>query len=124
MMLQVPMDEIAARIVALQRLLQRSDVDAAVIRQNADLFYFTGTVQDAHLIVPGEGQPVFLVKRDVQRAEAQSPIRPVVPLSTVKDLPRRLFGACGTESVRRIGMELDVLPTSTFFFYEEKLFPK
>ncbi len=124
MMLQVPMDEIAARIVALQRLLQRSDVDAAVIRQNADLFYFTGTVQDAHLIVPGEGQPVFLVKRDVQRAEAQSPIRPVVPLSTVKDLPRRLFEACGTESVMRIGMELDVLPTSTFFFYDEKLFPK
>ncbi len=124
MMLQVPMDEIAARIVALQRLLRRSDVEAALIRQNADLFYFTGTVQDAHLIVPAEGQPAFMVKRDVQRAETQSPIRPVVPLSTVKDLPRVLFEACGTESVKRIGMELDVLPTSAFFFYDEKLFPR
>ncbi|MCU0571825.1 MAG: Xaa-Pro peptidase family protein [Syntrophobacteraceae bacterium] len=123
MLLNVPMDEIAARIVALQRLLQRSDVEAAVIRQNADLFYFTGTVQDAHLIVPAEGQPIFLVKRDVLRAESQSPIRPVVPLSTVRDLPGWLFEACGTDSVKRIGMELDVLPTSTFFFYDEKLFP-
>lgn len=123
-MTKVPMDEIAARIVALQRLLQRSDIDAALIRQNADLFYFTGTVQDAHLIVPSSGQPVFLVKRDVQRAESQSPIRPVRPLLTVKDVPRSLFDACGSESVKRIGMELDVLPTNTFFFYDEKLFPK
>lgn len=124
MQMNVPMDEVAARIVALQRLLQRSDVEAAIIRQNADLFYFTGTVQDAHLIVPAEGQPVFLVKRDVMRAESQSPIRPVVPLSTVRELPRRLFEACGADSVKRIGMELDVLPTTTFFFYDERLFPR
>ena len=124
MLPNVPMDEVAARIVALQWLLQRSDVDAAVIRQNADLFYFTGTVQDAHLIVPAQGQPIFLVKRDVRRAESQSPVRPVVPLSTVRELPRWLFQACGTESVKRVGMELDVLPTNTFFFYDERLLPK
>lgn len=124
MLPNVPADEVAARIVALQRLLQRSEVEAAIIRQNADLFYFTGTVQDAHLIVPAQGQPVFLVKRDVHRAESQSPIRPVVPLSTVRDLPRWLFDACGTDSLRRIGMELDVLPANTFFFYDERLFPQ
>ncbi|MCU0587438.1 MAG: Xaa-Pro peptidase family protein [Syntrophobacteraceae bacterium] len=124
MLSNVPMEEVAARIVALQRLLQRSEVDVAVIRQNADLFYFTGTVQDAHLIVPAVGRPVFLVKRDVRRAESQSPVRPVVPLSTVKDVPRWVFEACGTESVERIGMELDVLPASTFFFYDEKLFAR
>lgn len=123
-MVKVPMEEIAQRIVGLQRLLRRSDIDAAIIRQNADLFYFTGTVQDAHLIVPAEGHPVFLVKRDVRRAESQSPIRPVVPLATIKELPGLLFDACGTDSVQRIGMELDVLPTSTFFFYDERLFPK
>lgn len=123
-MVKVPMKEIAQRIVGLQRLLQRSDVDAAIIRQNADLFYFTGTVQDAHLIVPAQGRPAFLVKRDVGRAESQSPIRPVVPLTTIKDLPGLLFEACGTESVQRIGMELDVLPANMFFFYDEKLFPR
>jgi Xaa-Pro dipeptidase len=124
MMTKVPAEEIAARIVALQRLLDRNDIEAAIIRQNADLFYFTGTVQDAHLIVPASGRPVFLVKRNVQRAEFQSPIRPILPLSSVKDVPRALFDACGTESIKRIGMELDVLPTTAFFFYDEKLFPK
>jgi Xaa-Pro dipeptidase len=123
-MLKVPVGEIANRLVALQALLIRNEVDAAIIRQNADLFYFTGTVQDAHLIVPASGQPVFLVRRDVRRAQEQSPLRPIVASESIRDLPGALFEACGTSAPKRIGLELDVLPTSTFFFFDEKLFPK
>lgn len=123
-MRNVPMTEIAARVVALQSLLSKHEVDAAVIRQNADLYYFTGTVQDAHFIVPASGQPVLVVRRDVGRAEVQSPVRPIVRLQSVKDLPKAVFDSCGTDSPRRLGMELDVLPASSFFFYDEKLFPK
>ena len=123
-MLSVPASEIAHRIVTFQSLLAREGVDVAIIRQNADLYYFTGTVQDAHLVVPASGQPLFLVRRDVQRAEQQSPIRPVVPLQTMKDLPPAVARACGDRPPQRLGMELDVLPTNAFFFYDEKLFPK
>jgi Xaa-Pro aminopeptidase len=118
------MSEIAGRLVALQSLLTKHEVDAAVIRQNADLYYFTGTVQDAHLIVPASGPPVYLVRRDVQRAEAQSPIRPVIPLKSMKELPPAVLEACGGKPPKRLGMELDVLPASTFLFYDEKIFPK
>jgi len=120
----VPMSEIADRVVALQSLLVKHEVDAAIIRQNADLYYFTGTVQDAHFIVPSSGEPVLLVRRDIGRAEAQSPIRPIVPLQSVKELPAALLDSCKSAPAKRIGMELDVLPASTFFFYDEKLFPK
>lgn len=123
-MLRAPMSEIAGRLVALQSLLTKHEVDAAVIRQNADLYYFTGTVQDAHLIVPASGPPVYLVRRDVQRAEAQSPIRPVIPLKSMKELPPAVLEACGGKPPKRLGMELDVLPASTFLFYDEKIFPK
>lgn len=123
-MIQTPREEIANRLATLQALLAKHDVDAAIIRQNADLFYFTGTVQDAHLIVPAAGQPVFLVRRDLGRAESQSPIRPIRPLTSVKEVPPAVFEACGGDAIKRIGMELDVLPTSTFVFYDEKLFPK
>jgi Xaa-Pro aminopeptidase len=118
------MSEIAGRLVALQSLLTKHEVDAAVIRQNADLYYFTGTVQDAHLVVPASGPPVYLVRRDVQRAEAQSPIRPVIPLKSMKELPPAVLEACGGKPPKRLGMELDVLPASTFLFYDEKIFPK
>ena len=90
-MISVPMSEIANRLVLLQNLLQKHEVDAVIIRQNADLFYFTGTVQDAYLIVPASGAPVFLVRRDVERATEQSPIRPVLPLRSVKEVSPRRF---------------------------------
>ena len=123
-MLKVPASEIAARIAALQALLARGGLDAVVIRQNADLYYFTGTVQDAHLVVPASGRPVFLVRRDVGRAEEQSPIRPVVPLRKMQELAPALQEACGGAAPGRIGMELDVLPANVFFYYDENIFPK
>lgn len=123
-MIQVPMSDLAGRIVSLQALLMKNEVDAAIIRQNADLYYFAGTVQDAHLVIPAKGQPLFLVRRDVSRAEAQSPIRPVIPLQKLKDLAPRVSEACGGVVPRRLGLELDVLPTSTFFLYDEEIFPR
>jgi len=119
----VPANEIANRIVAFQALLAKAGADAAVIRQNADLFYFTGTVQDSHLIVPARGNPALLVRRSVARAEAESPIRPVIPMKNLDDLRSTLFETCG-EDISTLGFELDVLPASSFFVYDEKIFPK
>jgi Xaa-Pro aminopeptidase len=123
-MLKVPIGEIAERIVAIQALLTRNEIDAAIIRQNADLYYFSGAVQDAHLVIPAAGQPVFLVRRDVERAHSQSPIRPIVPLKSLKELAAAVFEACGSDSPKRLGLELDVLPANSFFFYDEKIFPR
>ncbi len=123
-MQKVPSTEIADRIVSLQALLSRNKVDAAVIRQNADLFYFTGTVQDSHLIVPAAGTPVLLVRRSIERAHSESPIRPIVAMNKLSELRDAIFQACGTENPRTVGFELDVLPTNTFFTYDEKILPK
>lgn len=120
----VPSSEIAQRIVAFQALLQSHQVDAALIRQNADLYYFAGTVQDAWLVIPASGHPVFAVRRDVLRAQQQTPLRPVIPLETLKQLPSLVDEATGRASPRTLGMELDVLPANIFFFFDEKLFPK
>lgn len=123
-MLLVPPSEIAQRIVAFQSLLMTHQVDAALIRQNTDLYYFAGTVQDGWLLIPASGHPVFAVRRDVHRAEEQSPLRPILPLESLKHLPTLVDEARGRSSPRTLGMELDVLPTNTFFFFDEKLFPK
>jgi Xaa-Pro aminopeptidase len=119
----VPASEIANRIVVLQELLKKKDVDSAVIRQSADLFYFTGTVQDAHLIIPATGNPVYLVRRSIERAEAQSPLRPIIRMKGLGDLREATFEAC-TGEPKTIGFELDVLPANAFFTYDEKIFPK
>jgi Xaa-Pro aminopeptidase len=121
---RVPAEEIAGRLVAFQSLLKENGIDAAVIRQNADLYYYTGTVQDAHLVVPAAGEPLLMVRRDLTRAEEQSPIRPVVPLRSLSELASAVTSACGNEHPRRVGMELDVLPAALFFVYDENIFPR
>jgi Xaa-Pro aminopeptidase len=122
-MIKTPMSEIANRLVAFQSMLAGSETDAAIIRQNADLYYFTGTVQDAHLILPASGQPLFFVRRDVGRAESQSPIRPIAPLKSMKELPTSVRKLCGSSKLKRLGLELDVLPANAFFFYQS-MFPE
>ncbi len=64
------------------------------------------------------------MRRDVHRAEQQSPLRPILPLESLKQLPAFLDETVGRASPRTLGMELDVLPANTFFFFDEKIFPK
>ena len=51
-----PATELEYRCSKLQKLMVESDLDAVIIVQNADLFYFTGTVQSGNLYVPAQGQ--------------------------------------------------------------------
>lgn len=96
-------------------------LDAVIIIQNADLFYFTGTIQSGCLYVPLEGQPIYMVRRDAVRARMESGLKEVVPFASPKDLPRILAGY-GYPEPKRIGMELDVVPV-TFFERYRAVFP-
>jgi len=50
--LNTPKSELEGRIEKLQRKLDENNIDGTLILQKADLFYFAGTIQDAHLYVP------------------------------------------------------------------------
>ena len=104
-----PYDELARRIGALQRQLAAKSLDAGVITQNVDLFYFAGSMQAGFLIVPASGHPLYAVRRVLDRAKRESALDRIVPLGTLRDLPALLRDAVGGP-VRRVGFELDVLP--------------
>ncbi len=104
-----PRDELLRRTGALQRRLAADGVDAALIVQNVDLLYFTGSMQSGVLIVPAGGRPVYAVRRVLERARRESALEQVVPLESFRNLPGLVRDAAG-EPPRRVGMELDVLP--------------
>ena len=111
-----PAEEIARRIAAFQAGLQRDGLDAALIVQAADLVYLSGTAQNAHLIVPAEGEPLLLVRRDLERARAESALRQVEPFTSLRALPAA-FAQSGLPERLRLGFELDVLPASSYLRY-------
>src|SRR5512134_279293 len=115
-----PKEEISARVGALQVKLAQAGLDAAVIVQNADLFYFAGSIQQGILVVPAMGEPVYFVRKVYERAVAESPIEIIVKISGPKDVPA-WFEKKGI-SFRTLGFELDVMPVATFHRYAA-LFP-
>jgi Xaa-Pro dipeptidase len=115
-----PAAEIERRIGRLREELGRAGLDAAVIVQHADLAYFTGTNQQAHLIVPVAGEPRLLVRRVLHRAQRESPLASITPLRSLAGLAGALADA-GAGPGSRVGFELDVLPARAYLGYAKRL---
>jgi Xaa-Pro aminopeptidase len=120
--IRTPKSEIHRRIQKLQAELGKGQVDAALILQRADLYYFAGTVQQANLYVPVEGEPLLLANRNFERARRETPINNVTPLKSLKKIPE-LLKHNGYALPASLGMELDVLPANMYFSYQ-RLFEK
>jgi len=106
-----PATELKIRIEKLQKEMAVHSLGAILMLQNADLFYFTGAIQQGALYVPAEGEALYLVRKDFARARMESGLKEVIPFSSPRDIPGVLtdFGYALPDT---IGMELDVVPVS------------
>lgn len=117
----VPRAEIEQRTRRFQTGLRQAGVDLALIVQNSDLFYLTGTLQQGQLLVPAEGEPVYLVRKDPERARQESAVTDIRPVGSMRELPA-VVAELGVGAQAVVAMELDVLPVNLFRRYEA-LFP-
>ena len=108
-----PASELELRCEKMQKLLRQQGIDGAVLLQNSDLFYFTGSIQQGVLYLPAEGEPAYLVRKDFGRARMESGLQHVYPLKGLRDLAAQLRDL-GYSVPGRLGMELDVLPVVQF----------
>ncbi|MBU4532099.1 MAG: Xaa-Pro peptidase family protein [Eubacteriales bacterium] len=113
--------ECAERIGRFQDGLRKAGIEAALIVNGADMYYFTGTAQSAHLFIPAAGTPLLMVKREFSRARMDAAIEDVVPIRSFKEIPA-LITDHGHALPACIGLEFDVLPVSTYLYYH-RLFP-
>ncbi len=118
---KVPEEEIINRINRLQMELIKNDIDSIFIVQRVDLFYFTGTAQNGYLYVPAEGKPLLMIKKYFPRAREESPIKDIIEITSVKNIPKYIYGYYGNMP-NTIGMEFDVIPVKEFLFYDQQVF--
>ena len=116
-MLYTPRTEIDARVRALQATLDRLDLDGALVVHHTNLFYLSGTSQAAHLFVPRAGAPVLMVRKSFARARRESPLDEVLEVRSLKLIPD-LLRERGYR-FDRLGLELDVMPYTTWQFYQK-----
>ena len=111
-----PREELENRIRRFQRVLAAQGVEGALILQNSDLFYFTGTIQQAHLYIPVEGETLLMVRKSLARARSESPLAPIVPLGSPRQIPD-LLKAHHLAPPKILGLELDVIPAALYLAY-------
>ncbi|HEY5974332.1 MAG TPA: Xaa-Pro peptidase family protein [Geobacteraceae bacterium] len=116
-----PATELEFRCNKLQALMAEVGLDAVIILQSADLYYFTGTIQSGNLYVPVSGQPLYLVRRDAGRARMESGLKEVLPFGSMKEIPA-ILADYGYPMPTKLGMENDVLPVTLWERYR-KAFP-
>jgi Xaa-Pro dipeptidase len=113
----VPRDEVEARIGRFQGALGQAGFGLALIVQNADLYYLSGTLQQGQLLVPAEGKPILLVRKDPERARAESAIDDLRPIRSLRELAP-VIAELDIDPESLVGMELDVMPVNVFRRYE------
>jgi len=108
--------------IRLQESLKQNGIDGAIIVQNADLFYFTGTIQRSSLFVPAEGEPLLLVKKDLDRAKQESALKNITGIESSREL-KAVLNSHGYSSFDTIGFELDVLPAEQYLRFQKLFHP-
>jgi Xaa-Pro dipeptidase len=106
-----PAAELKNRVLRLQNEMAVHGLEAILMLQNADLFYFTGAIQQGALYVPVEGEALYLVRKDHARARMESGLREVVPFRSPRDIPG-VLADYGYSVPTTVGMELDVVPVT------------
>jgi Xaa-Pro aminopeptidase len=109
--LLTPESEVRARIERVRPLIEKGRLDAAFFHYKIDYFYFSGTMQDAFLLVPLDGPPMLFVKRELKRAMQESPLEKIVPLTSLEEI--RPF----VKGMKRVGLQLDVMPYNMVMRY-------
>ena len=113
--MQTPASECRARAAALQATLAAQGLDGALLLQATDVFYLSGTRQNAVLWLPASGEPVVLVRKSLERARADSPLADVRPFPPSRELAPVLGGAS------KVGITFDTVPLAVHAFWSRAL---
>lgn len=116
-----PKDEIENRLTSIRKGMEREGIEAFLVAQKMDYYYLSGTTQDGLLLIPLEGKPLLMVKRELERARIDSPLEEVVGIKHIRELPSLIYVHLGRHP-KTMGLELDILPARDYFRYQD-LFP-
>ncbi|RJR31765.1 MAG: aminopeptidase P family protein [Desulfobacteraceae bacterium] len=117
----VPQTEVQDRLARLRKLMERKGIDGFLVTRKMDYFYLSGTAQDSLLYLPLEGNPLLMVRREIERARVESPLSDIVPIRSPRDIPG-LIGEHLRKLPSKLGLEMDLLPAKEYLRYVD-LFP-
>ncbi len=111
-------EEIKRRIKRFQEYLEKNGISLAIILQNVDRYYFSGTIQLSTLLIPFSGDPVLIVHKGFERVKEESPLKEIIRARQT-EVGNFIRGYLRERS--RVGLEFDVIPANVYLRYKEML---
>jgi len=112
-------EEIETRLDRVRTYMGKQEMEALLVIQKMDFYYLSGTTQDGLLFLPLEGDPLLMIKRELGRAKAESPLKEVVALRSLREIPT-LIQAYRNGLPRNLGLECDVLPVNDYLKFQDR----
>ncbi|OGP56728.1 MAG: hypothetical protein A2162_06175 [Deltaproteobacteria bacterium RBG_13_52_11b] len=116
-----PREELENRLSRIRMIMRKQEMEALLVLQKMNLYYLSGTAQDSLLFIPLEGKALLMVKRELERARAESPLEEIVPFTSTRELSSLVHHHLG-RLPNGLGLEFDMLPVRDYLRYQE-LFP-
>ncbi|HDT11803.1 MAG TPA: hypothetical protein ENN58_03600, partial [bacterium] len=104
-------EELENRLERFKNYLSKLEIETAVLTSNPDLYYFTGSVQKGTLVVQVNGETIYFVRKNYDRACRESPLE--VRKWNGDEIKTMIKG--------HWSMPMDVTTVSEYFFYKSKL---
>ncbi|MBU1218180.1 Xaa-Pro peptidase family protein [Myxococcota bacterium] len=108
------------RIKQLSEKLCAMGLDIAIVIQNADMYYFTGTISQGFLVVSSNGEYELFVSKPFERVKEESDLFVITKIRSIKDLFAKLKDRFNGSQLK-IGLELDTVPYSLAVFINRSI---
>ncbi len=116
-----PEQEIEHRLAKVKLGMEKEGIEALLIMQRMNFYYLSGTTQDGFLFIALREKPLLMIKRELQRAKVESPIKDTVAFRSNREIPPLIQSHIG-RIPNTLGLELDIIPVKDYFRFQE-LFP-
>ncbi len=98
--------EYQGRIYRLQENLKAKGIELAIISQNSDLYYYTGSVQPLYFVIPANSPGFILARKAISRIETESSHLKVEVFNSTKDLIT-IMNRYQLGKAKKVGFTLD-----------------
>ncbi|MHA1978904.1 MAG: M24 family metallopeptidase, partial [Candidatus Hodarchaeales archaeon] len=109
-----PEREVKSRIDSLKSTITETDIDGVLLLSTVEIFYYSGIGLDGAVFIPKEGEPIHLVKRNLDLAHDFSVIKNIGSFGRLS----QIFNTLKIVDQSKIALELDILPFSYVNYLE------
>ncbi len=100
--------EYRERTDRLQAVLKAKGIDLAIISQNSDIYYYTGSAQPLYFVLPASGQGFLLARKAIAQIESETRCFKLEFFNNTKDLTA-IIGRYQLDQAKRIGFTLETI---------------